>query len=226
MQLPDFNHTTCKWDEWRAMHHVHYHNFVQFDTGELIATRWYVRDRYRYTHGHNLGVEVLASDDIYRSFCAKRTLKTPDGDKISKSWFPSSRGYIFDKDTHMLIKTGELVQNPNVPTRFHNRATAYWAGPGREPIGAPLKLTKPRTRTPEEKEKANDMRALAKAWRKLTDDAKMWSPVYGSDGVPLDLLMDKEFETLPEHMKVRIAQNGLSGPWETITLPYVKVETI
>lgn len=226
MHLPDFDYTTCKWDDWRAMHHVYSHNFVQFDTGELIATKWYVRDRYLYTHSHNLGVEVLASNDIYRSFCAKRTLKTPDGDKILQSWFPPSKGFVYDESAHMLVQTGHIGDNPNVPTRFHSRAAAYWAGPGREPIGAPIRLTKPRKRTPEEKEKANDLRALAKAWRTLTDEGKQWDYYRTNRPAVLSDYIDRDFESLNDIVKLKIAEEGFTGPFETITVPYVRVENV
>lgn len=228
MQLPDFNYTTCKWDDWRAMHHVYSHNFVQFDTGELIATRWYVRDRYRCGHGRELGLTVMVSDDITRGSLNtnNRVLKTPDGDKILQSWFQSSKGFVYDESAHMLVQTGHIGDNPNVPTRFHSRAAAYWAGPGREPIGAPIRLTKPRKRTPEEKEKANDLRALAKAWRTLTDEGKQWNYFKTNRPAVLSDYIDRDFESLNDIVKLKIAEEGFTGPFETITVPYVRVENV
>ena len=234
MQLPTFDPNNYCWDAWRAPHIQYAHNFVQFDTGELIATRWYCRDRY-YAKGSmkDLGVQVLVSADIASGFFTGRNdahkvriFKTPDGEKVLPTWFPSGRGYIYDESAQMLVKTGDLQCNPFVPSRFQKKASAYWAGSGREPVGAELRLTKPRKRTPEEKEKLEDIRALCKAWRKLTDEGKQWTDYHTNAGVSMDLVVDKEFDQLADHVKVKIAQNGFHGPWETITVPYLKVETV
>lgn len=231
MQLPDFDHARCKWDDWRAPHRVHANNFVQFDTGELIATQYYCRDRYYRGHlKTDLGLEVLASDELLRgSFTRKqRALKTPDGDKVLQSWFQSGEGFVFDVGAQMLVRTGDLMNVEHVPTRFRQRATAYWTGPNNAPIGAPLKLTKPRQRTAEEKELVNDMRALAKAWHRLDDEAKIWQNVYNKKGLSIEYLCSIEgnFEKLGVSEKARLAQNGVYGPFETITLPYVRVENV
>jgi len=226
MRLPEFDHKTCQWDQWRAPHHVYAHNFSQFDTGELIATKWYERDRYGSTFHSvkdTLGLQVLASTSLIYSIMK---FKTPDGDDVCRSWFPSGKGYIYDEDAHTLIRTGDLGDNLKVPVRFRSRACAYWTGPGQPPIGGELSLYKPRARTPAEKERARDFIALAKAWHRLDDEAKdlpyMRLPCVGLN---LDIVMKAgSFEELSLKEKMWIAWCGISSAIEEVKFTHLMVE--
>ena len=152
--------------------------------------------------------------------------KTPDGDDVCRSWFPSGKGYIHDEDAHTLIRTGDLGDNLKVPVRFRDRASAYWTGPGQPPIGGELSLYKPRARTPEEKEKARDFIALAKAWHRLDDEVKNLPRMYvPSKGLSLDIVMKAgSFEDLSLKEKAWIALHGIWSAVEEVKFTHLMVE--
>lgn len=97
------------------------------------------------------------------------------------------------------------------------------------PVGGVIRATKPGERDAEMKEGLSNLRALAKAWLKLDDEAKSSASHYVArryDGLSANRAkaVGYDFEKLQVVEKRRIAECGFSGPFETLEFPYLKME--
>lgn len=160
MKLPPWDHARQQWDRYRAFHIELSGRYLQtcwatphivmFDTGELIIERGFTRPRWRHEYSE-LGITIVATND---KGCPRFT--TPEGEPVAKAWLnvDGQQYLLIDHDTKHVVQL-EWTTNEywfqQLPERWIDRhqskayakVAAYFAGPGRPPVGRPIALRLP-----------------------------------------------------------------------------------
>lgn len=203
MICPDFsvNISRVRWDGWRAFH-VNHGPFTQFDTGELVlrSQTWNPDDRRSF---RDLGVTIVASEDE-----TLPALILPDGTPIKRAWLydGGAQVLLIDDSTRHVVRIGPWLKGENslLPTRFAGRAIeAYFAGPGRPPIGTAVSVSPPYKLSKDEKDYLASLRAAAKMWWNFGDDPAITPELkrglyWDKTAASTDLLLGKCFAELKD----------------------------
>lgn len=154
------NPTQTRWDSWHAFHEVVSSCVTVFDTGEAVVTHGEPDPDRRGTQGRT-GLRIIATGDDGRWLL-------PDGTPIAAAWLnEGGQQYLLvDADRNRLVRLDRAVhEHPAVPARFKNRwIYAYIAGPGKDPVGAPIDVSRPLRDYPDKEliKYVDSLRAAAK----------------------------------------------------------------
>lgn len=210
--------------------------FVQFDTGEMIATRQ-VFDHNKRGHYGDANITLHATTDD--SFPA---VALPDGTPAPKAWL-NDRGLQTVVEDHDLKRIYRVACDndylaPRLPERFVTRVTKdgtsravstdayiYWPGGGREPVACPVNVSIPAQKvlTPEEWARIKDLKAMMAAILGLTDDGPRYRIPSGTvDAYSLLNLSNDEVASFPkEDMRRFVHGTGLARVGRQV--PYLTV---
>lgn len=232
MRLIERSHLNYKWDEWRAFHHK-CGPFVQFDTGEVICTRYnFDRDDYARKLYKDLNVEIRYTAD---DKCP--TLYLPTGEKVAKAWLDDrgSQTLLIDWNHGVAIRLGQLGSAPQytpkdhwqarIPERFRGKCSAYWAGELSAPVGsAGIKVTRPHKLTEAERGHLQGIRNYARA---------KWAMEHDGEDVPLperglfmdiNLALKQEPKDVSFNDKCRAVHNGFTKAYDIAVYPTLIVK--
>jgi len=235
----------AKWDLWKRDYcqYDYYSGIVQFETGETICDAVNFRPERRKTYAA-LGISILGhTDDEFPN------VFTEDGERVKSSWFgDTQRTFAIDLHTsrvveiaafsHMHrpnadpIKATHWCAENNVPYWFWGHCSVYWPGPGCNPVGPKIKLTRPRKLTETERKFATEFRAAMRAelamcgWDEFDqpENMKPWSREYKSAlacSTRLEDLMKIGWENATMDHKYRVQKHGIVMPTEDLHVPYL-----
>lgn len=172
-----------------GVHHCAEQGFVRFVTGEMI----YCNSSPDPDHRHNYskwGVELAFTAD---EACPKLYLdEDPASKPIPKAWLTQKGGQYLaiDHERGVAVRLARSTQGyrsnaranlemdsrvmPNereerIPAYIAHRASVYWAGPKRRPVGDPIHVSEPFVPNREQRAHLNQLRAAADAWAALLD---------------------------------------------------------
>lgn len=244
--LSFYDEKKAQWDLWKRDYcqYDYYSGIVQFETGETICDAVHFRPERRKTYG-DLGISILDhTDDKFPS------VFTEDGERVKSSWFGDvQRTFVVDDATSRvveiasfqymkprahsdLLKQKHWCAENNVPLWFWGECSVYWPGPGCPPVGSPIKLTKPRKPTAEEREYVALFRAGMRAELAMREIKEYptpevlikwkfgYKPQYRGP-VKLGDLMQIKWENADLMLKYKIQEWGIEYPTETSFVPYL-----
>lgn len=244
MKLMDWhaNHSIIEWDQYKAFHILiggswdrYKRPIVQFDTGEMIVRRSYLRPATRKTYD-DLNVTLFQADDIgysssrYRSHLQRlRTdLRDPDGNKVA--WSQLTKGgsplMLWDHDTNRIVTCAPMHSNKMIPERLRSVACAYFAGPGSAPVGVDTTITTPAKLNKDEKDHIAHIRAACKAWYEMGEEGKQYEQKMWVSRRPLhsdDVLKVSDFLSLPVASRIQLARSGTVKSNEHRKVTYLQV---
>ena len=227
-----------RWDHHRAFHwqlasndwataHAHNTLFTVFETGEVIVRGAHAAPDDRRKYGQ-LGLELLLTSDN----CPK--LVTPDGVPIPNAWLTDGGGQTLLLDVATSLVYGlyqhkedeKQLLNRGVPSRFITRhwptLGAYFPGPGREPVAAPVTMAVPHSHkilvSDEERQHVETLVNVARAEHALSGEAL---PKYYGGIPPLNWATasaTSDWRTLDDKHKTQLITTGVSR--KHIELPY------
>lgn len=213
MILPEFDTKRQRWDQWRAFH-IDHGPFTQFDTGELVlnSRMWGPDLRRAY---RDLGVTIVSSEDE-----ALPQLTLPDHTFIKRAWLYDSgqQTLLIDESTKRVVRIDSFLRSTDtvLPTRFAQRQIeAYFAGPGRPPVGNQIAVSPPYKLSKDEKDYLATLRAAAKMWWEFGDDpniATFKHTIRWDKHQPLtSALLGKTFADLKDNSSLTLAQLNKNG---------------
>lgn len=229
MQLPQFDHTKCSWDRYRAFHiplgasrewYADSAPFVQFDTGELIVRHYYFKPAERRYYPE-MNLTVVSTTDAK---CPELT--TPDGEEIKKSWLThkGAQQLIIDHDTRRAVYIGRADKS-QIPERFKEGCSVYFAGALRTPCDTKVIVHKPKKLTPDERQHVETIRAACKAWAQLAEhEAVIMQPIAMRYNTPLSvgkILQCESFLDLSAAERKMVAYHGTQAQIESASYPYL-----
>lgn len=223
MRLLPFHLQRPMWDEYRAFH-VKVGPFVQFDTGEVICTRYnFDRDDYARKLYKDLNVEIRYTAD---DKCP--TLYLPTGEKVAKAWLDDrgSQTLLIDWNHGIAIRLGGTGNAPqytpkdhwqaSIPERFRSKCSAYWAGELSKPVGsAGIKVTRPRKLTEAERGHLAGIQNFARAkWAMEHDGEDVPLPESRWTLMDVDLALKTEPKDVSFNDKCRAVHNGFTKVYD------------
>lgn len=230
MKLPSFDLSNAQWDKYKAFHISHGPSgyggsgFVQFDTGELIVTAYKFKPDTRHLY-ENFNIRVVSTKD---RDCPSFT--TPDGERCRKAWLShfGQNVLVLDLDTGFAVRLGyTLINEKRVPLRLRRYATAYFSGPGEQPIGSEIVVYKPYPWTTKEREYAQTMIAASRAWIGLeygdpeTLRKKLTISVMDKRPLSRARMLGRTFTELDMIDRYRLAVNSFEGDYVPHTYDYL-----
>jgi hypothetical protein len=226
--------------------HVNGINFVMFETGELICTADNIRPAHRGLYAAlNVGLWRTCDSDCPKLF-------TPDGEPIPKARLNhgGSQLILVDNDTRRAVSLrkwhADAPVEPDVrPARFRDRPTnVYFPGPGMPPYAAGAITVCPPVRVLDKDyaKQVEDRVATVRAAMALLDHpatrpvSRTYTPTGGlakgqpqvcydpvpTSPLPMDRLMETEWQKLHEHELRRFWFAGLDRPH--FKYPYLLTE--
>lgn len=213
MHLPEFDHSSMAWDDWRAFHIIHgaHNKFVQFDTGEFIvcARSWQPGERHTYNEFH---LKVVATDD---EDCPKLYLPGMSKVEGAKPIYKSHLNHhgqqvlLLDYDSKRAVGLWPVLKgSASIPERFtdSSRVAVYYAGPHAFPVGAPVTRQYPQPLTPAQRMHINELKSACDVWMQMNT---------GTITIPRDHaarsvieFVDKSFSELTSIQRLVIARWG------------------
>ena len=182
MKAQPFDQSKMRWDEYRAFHVHRSRYLVQFDTGEMIFTYNEPDPDFR-KHFRDLEIQIVATND---DDCPK--LYTDEGEEVKKAWVTRNgqQHLAVDHERGVAVRLQHQYdqhRNPRLPPRFLNYAAAYWSGPERRPVGAPITLSKPRAFSAEQNAHILQTISACKAWVEMNGiGSDVWTKYTLLDG--------------------------------------------
>lgn len=217
MNLPQFDYAQARWDEWREKHIEPHHQFVQFETGELVFTYSFPspESRRKYT---SIGVQVVSTAD---DDCPKLYIPGEAKPLTKASLARTGMQYLLiDLDTKRAVRLGHGDWQNAIPKRFNGRVTAYFSGNGRPPQGAPINVSTPYVPTDAERQHIEDIKSACEVWVGLNPPPSKYTmyPQY-----PLAQVLAMSFASLPELTRRGIAQHAMPPKYKVTAYPYLNI---
>lgn len=241
MLYHEFNRNRAKWDRYSAPHIEVRGGFVHFASGELIYTDGDPNpdDRHLY---RNFGIQIVSTADdkcpnLYLTEGAKKSLP--------KAWLNQSgqQHLAVDLEQGVAVRLARSIYSRyagspsgdvrlrdidhHVPHYLTGCFVAYWAGPGRLPVGDPITVSEPYRPTREERQHLQDLKNQATAWAAMKD-----LPEYaylGNQNIPAQqpahTYFDTAFSELTEPMRKSLHYYGWSTFRVETKYPYLYVRT-
>jgi hypothetical protein len=176
MNYLEFNRNCAQHDLFDAPY-IDRRGFVRFASGEVIFTDPKPTDRRT---DKELGIQIVATGD---DDCPDLYVEPTGGKPIPKAWLNQGgmQWLAIDHECGVAVRlapggyrygrVGAKYQLRDVdhfaPHYLTGRFTAYWAGPARRPIGAPITVSEPYRATKEQKQHLADLKDQANAWAAL-----------------------------------------------------------
>jgi len=233
MLYQEFDRNKARWDLFDAPHIVD-GLFVRFATGEVICTGSAPGPNQRRLY-RDYGIQIAATDD----HDCPELFVSPDAEKpLPRAWL-SQRGQQYlaiDHEQGVAVNlTGSVSwrytsvrpdthlrdEDKRVPHYLTRRFAAYWGGPGRLPVGAPVRVSSPYKPTPEQRKHLQSLSDQAHAWAALKDlpDHPVKMPVTQ----PMHVYFDKTFTELPDVLKESLYRCGWATFREETEMPYLYI---
>lgn len=238
MQLAPMTNDNRRWDEYRAFHWNVARGFVQFETGELIYTISKPDPDQRRIF-RDLDVQIVATGD---KDCPR--FVTPEGEKVASAWLNrKGQSYLaVDLTTGRAVQLGGHItygrakpdaRDEQAPFYLQGRFTAYWAGPGRNPVGKPIDYAPPMKYEGEERQRLDNLKAQCEAWCALMGiEPKRYSRTEKIDGESVWVrqcqvmpkgMVNRSFTDLQMNERIELAEHGYSSELKVLTSDYLKV---
>jgi hypothetical protein len=208
MNYLEFDRNRAQYDMFDAPH-IAGRGFISFASGEVIFTDPKPTDR---RHSRERDVQIVATGD---DDCPALYTEPQGGDPVTKASL-NQRGMQYLAIDHECGVAVQLAMGVSrygrvggeyrlrdvdhwVPHYLTGRFAAYWAGPGRRPIGNPITVSEPYIPTKEQKQHLRDLKDQADTWAALTDLPQFSTKVYYP--IPAHKLFDVDFADLSDDMK-------------------------
>ena len=226
-----------EFDRNRASHdmydspHISGRNFVRFATGEVIFIDPKPTDRRT---NNDLGIQIVATGD---DDCPDLYREPTGGKPLPKAWLNQKgmQWLAVDHECGVAVQLAMGVSRYGrvgakyrlrdvdhwAPHYLTGRFAAYWAGPGRRPIGDPITVSEPYRATAEEKQHLQDLKDQANAWAALKD-LPQFDPIRRGP-TPAHLLFDVSFSALIDEDKKRLHYRGFTNFRVETKHPYLYV---
>lgn len=241
MQMPDINAnpTRRRWDHWRSFH-VCDGPFTDFESGECIWTDSEpAPDLRRMYRQRNVQIVSTADAECPRLYLPGETTAIP------AAWLNSSGqqivaiDYDFNKVVRLMMSSYHVRSNASdwaempVPHRFRGRCAVYWGGPGCEPVGTSLTISRPNKISADEKAYLQALRDQAAAWAAMMGaDLTSWSitlpdrsrGTFHQKPVPASRLLGKTFADLSLATRGQLHVHGYVVDRVSSQVPYLVVK--
>jgi hypothetical protein len=238
MKNCDTNPNTRRWDTYRTFHWTVSPNFIQFESGELIYTDARPDPDFRNTIDR-LGVQIVSTTDPE---CP--TLLLPDGEPIRKAWLTRGGMQYLAIDLDLMVavqlqptawgRTAPTDADRRAPAYLQGRFSAYWAGPGRMPVGNPVSVSTPLKLDEDQQKHIDSVLAQCDAWCAMHDiERKSWSRTVDLPGkasfqvrqhsASPRWLLGKTFADLKYSERVELRDFGLAPAFDVKTYDYLRV---
>jgi hypothetical protein len=220
MNYLEFDRNRAEHDLFNAPH-IAGRGFVRFATGEVIFTDPKPIDR---RNNAEFGIEIVATGD---DDCPDLYREPTGGEPLPKAWL-NQRGMQYlavdhERGVAVQLATGSYRHSRYsgganyslrdvdhfAPHYLTGRFAAYWAGPGRMPIGDPITVSEPYRATKEQKQHLQNLKAQADTWAALNDLPKFSGKVYHP--LPCHNYFDKTFAGLSDEYKKSLYYAGWSN---------------
>lgn len=235
MKSPEFNPRYMMWDQFKQFHQpIGPHNrdwhggFLAFIGGEMLCvqSRFNVDERVDY---NAINITVFNTSDPNTP-----QLYDPGGEAILKAWLTDegSQALLYDHDTHKAVQLAPSHWDSkqwDIPEWARGECTAYFAGPGREPKGNPITVSRAHEWDREEWQHVEGLRAACEAWAMIENKEKNLPKSKPSRFVkkfetivPWGMLRDApDFMSLSDEVKLRVARFGITRRRDVTTYPYL-----
>lgn len=238
MKLRPFNIADARWDAHKAFHLDcgYQRGYKQFSTGEVLIVDSTPKPGLRNREIDDMRFMYLyTADKVF-------DLYTPDGTKIPKAWLDYSKRRIasrfkanintrqyllLDLDSKQAVRLNYDYMSKQNVSDIMRYGCAMFAGPAREPIGAPIRIAPPYKPNAEEREWLAEVMATVKAVQALHE-----MPLYHVNNYePLSIKLREEMKSTPhafvetlqayEYSFSQVVRFGIEPQREVFEVPYL-----
>jgi hypothetical protein len=238
MKLPAFDHKEQRWDQWKEFYIGHGGRewagglFTQFTTGELICTSHFRTSSGWGNSSHSRGefpklnLSVFQLSDRWSPLNDGKQFWDPENQCfVKKSWMPQAMPMLWDRCVNRVVEVGwrDLNDKRGVPSRFAGRCRVYWAGEGRNPVGAPIQYHKLTEWSKEQRREAREKVAVIKAQVRIGVVKETQKYNYSHIKPTIKDLLSKPLSDMHDHFKLAVAHKGISDGRTAVEAEYLEV---